>query len=45
MKELNSIKKDTLSEELKNEMNLFFDRKTLFKVTIREFHIEKVAAQ
>jgi flagellar basal body-associated protein FliL len=45
MKELNSIKKETLSEELKNEMNLIFERKTLFKVTIREFHIEKVAAK
>jgi hypothetical protein len=45
LKELNSIKKDILSEELKNEMNLIFDRKTLFKVIIREFHIEKVAAQ
>lgn len=45
MKELNSIKKENLSEELKNEMNLIFDRKTLLKVTIREFHIEKVAAQ
>ena len=45
MKELNSIKKESLSDELKNEMNLIFDRKTLFKVTIREFHIEKVALQ
>jgi hypothetical protein len=45
LKELNSIQKDALSEELKNEMNLIFDRKTLLKVIIREFHIEKVAAQ
>ena len=44
-KELNSIKKDMLSEELKNEMNSIFDRKTLINVRIREFHIEKVDAQ
>jgi hypothetical protein len=45
MKELNAIKKESLSEELKKEMNLIFDRNPLVKVTIREFHIEKVATQ
>lgn len=44
-KELNSIKKDQLSDELKNEMNSIFDRKTLNNVKIREFQIEKVDAQ
>ncbi len=44
-KELNSIKKDMLSDELKNEMNSIFDRKTLNNVKIREFQIEKVDAQ
>ncbi len=44
-KEFSMIKKELLSEELKNEMNLIFDRKTLVKVNIREFQIEKATAQ
>lgn len=44
-KDFSMIKKELLSEELINEMNLIFDRKTLVKVNIREFQIEKATAQ
>jgi hypothetical protein len=44
-KELNSIRKEILSNEFENEMNMIFDKKTLQKVIVREFHIEKVDVQ
>jgi hypothetical protein len=44
-KELNSIRKESLSDEFENEMNTIFDKKTLQKVIVREFHIEKVDVQ
>jgi len=41
-KELAAIRKDAIARELENEMNVLFERKTLSKVRIREFQIEKV---
>lgn len=43
--DLNAIKKESLASELVFEMNNIFDRKTITKVIIREFQIEKADAQ
>ncbi len=44
-KPLASLKKEQLAEDFKTEMNGIFERKTLIKVRIREFHIKKVSEQ